>query len=347
MAIQVMIVDDSALVRQVLLELLDKQGDVEIMGIAADPLFAMQKMQRQWPDVVILDIEMPRMDGLTFLRQIQTERPTPVIICSAHTGIGSVTALKALEAGAFAIFAKPNLGLRDYLVDSSSDLLATIRAASISKPQLLSLPAPKLLPDVILSPPDSSRAAPVTQRIVAIGCSTGGTQALEFILQALPASAPGIAVVQHMPEAFTNGFAQRLNSICKIHVVEAKNGDRMIPGCAWIAPGGKHMLVHRIGSEYQIEIMDGPLVSRHRPSVDILFRSVAACAGKNAVGFLLTGMGDDGARGMKEMHDCGATTYAQDEETCVVYGMPKEAVKHGGVDHVIPLWNVAKTISAL
>lgn len=360
MPIQVLIVDDSAVVRQVLRDELSSHPDIEVCGVAPDPIFAMEKMKVLWPDVVVLDIEMPRMDGLTFLREIMSKRPTPVIICSTLTVDKAELTLQALAAGAFTTISKPKVGLRDFLVDSSEDLVSVVRAASKAKvgrvvgPQpALEKPGSPLLPpessrarpatserlgpDEMLPPPGAAHRVPMTEKIVAIGCSTGGTQALERILRALPRTAPGIVVVQHMPEAFTRSFAERLDSVCDLEVREAKDGDRILPGLALIAPGGRHTLVVRSGAQYRVEVKDGPLISRHRPSVDVLFRSVARAAGQNATGFILTGMGDDGAHGMREMHEGGAVTYAQDEKSCVVFGMPKEAIRLGGVDHVVPL----------
>ena len=345
MSIKVMIVDDSAVVRQVLADQLSRESDIEILATAPDPIFALEKMKVHWPDVVVLDVEMPRMDGVSFLQKIMAIRPTPVVICSSLAGDGSEVALRALSAGAFAIVEKPKVGLRDFLRDSSEHLVSVVRAASGAhtdrlRTRPLDPPAtvrPKLSADEILAAPSGSLNVPMTEKFAALGCSTGGTQALEDVLAALPRTSPGIVVVQHMPEQFTRGFAARLDKICQIEVKEAQDGDRILPGRALIAPGGRHMLVARNGAQYKVEVKDGPLVSRHKPSVDVLFRSVAKAAGSNATGFIMTGMGDDGAHGMKEMHDAGATTYAQDEASCVVFGMPKEAIKLGGVDHVIPL----------
>ena len=359
MPIQVLIVDDSAVVRQVLTELLGRNSDIKVIGAAPDPIFVMEKMKAHWPDVVVLDVEMPRMDGISFLQQIMSTRPTPVIICSTLAGSGTQVSLKALSAGAFAIVEKPKVGLKDFLQDSTEELVGMIRAASgarmdrmkrrsdVGDPPSSFAVSKKLSADEILSAPSSGLNVPMTEKIVAIGCSTGGTQALETVLTGLPRTSPGIVVVQHMPAAFTRGFADRLHKVSQIEVKEAENGDRILPGRALIAPGGKHTMVVRSGAQYRVEVKDGPLVSRHKPSVDVLFRSVAKAAGSNATGFIMTGMGDDGARGMKEMHEAGAVTYAQDEETCVVFGMPKEAIKLGGVDHVVPLERIAGLISAI
>ena len=346
--IRVMIVDDSAVVRQVLTASLEKDKDIEVIGTASDPIFALEKMQRDWPDVITLDVEMPRMDGITFLKKLMAEHPTPVVICSTLTGKGTETSMQALAAGAVTIVTKPTVGLKQYLQDSSEDLVNAVKAAAKSNVRRL-VPvsqAPKLTADAILPAP-SHAMAQTTDMVVAVGTSTGGTQALEAVLTRLPRVTPGIVIVQHMPEKFTEAFANRLDGLCQIEVREAKNGDRVMPGRALIAPGGRHMLLRRSGAQYHVEIMDGPLVSRHRPSVDVLFRSVAQCAGKNALGIIMTGMGDDGARGLKEMHDGGAKTIAQDEESCVVYGMPKEAVKLNAVDRIMPLGDIAGAILAV
>jgi len=347
--INVLIVDDSAVVRQVLAATLGEDAGIEVIGAAADPLFAMGKMARQWPDVIVLDVEMPRMDGITFLKKIMAERPTPVVICSTLTEKGAETTMQALAAGAVGIVAKPKMGLKRYLQDASDDLISAVKAAAHANLRRLAqvpacpAPSPKLSADAIL-PSKHQAMAETTDSVVAIGTSTGGTQALEAVLAALPLICPGMVIVQHMPEKFTEAFAQRLDGICRIEVREAHNGDRVMPGRALIAPGGRHMLLKRSGAQYHVDIVDGPPVSRHRPSVDVLFRSVAQYAGRNALGVIMTGMGDDGARGLKEMHDAGARTVAQDEETCVVYGMPKEAVKLGAVDRVLPLGEIPMAI---
>ena len=342
-SIQVLVVDDSAVVRQVLTALIDAAPGMEVMHAAADPLLAMERMRRQWPDVIVLDVEMPRMDGITFLRKIMAERPTPVVICSTLTEQGAKTTLEALSAGAVAIVTKPKLGLKQFLTDAADDLVSTVREAARANVRRLAsraaLPpvAAKLTADAIL-PPGAGRAmTQTTERVVAIGTSTGGTQALEEVLTALPRVTPGIVIVQHMPEKFTAAFAARLDSVCRIAVKEAEHNDRVVPGRALIAPGGKHMVLRRSGAQYHVDVVDGPLVNRHRPSVDVLFRSVAKCAGANAVGIIMTGMGDDGAAGLLEMRNAGARTVAQDEESCVVFGMPKEAIKRGGVDKTVPL----------
>ena len=348
--IRVLIVDDSAVVRQVMAEVLGRDPGIRIIGHAMDPIFAMEKMKKEWPDVILLDVEMPRMDGITFLRKIMAERPTPVIICSSLTERGAETTMQALAAGAFAIFTKPGLGVKGYLVDASADLVAAVRAAAGARvarlPPQAALPKapPKLTADAVLAPGFEAMAV-TTDRFTAIGTSTGGTQALEFVLSALPRTCPGIVVVQHMPEKFTAAFADRLNGLCEIEVREARTGDRVLAGRALIAPGGKHMVVRRSGAQYQVEVISAPPVNRHCPSVDVLFRSVAKFAGRNALGVIMTGMGDDGARGLLEMKQAGAHTLAQDEESCVVFGMPKEAIRMGAADRVVPLAQIPELIS--
>jgi len=345
--IKVLIVDDSAVVRQVLTANLSQDPGINVIGAVADPLFAMVRMQMQWPDVVVLDVEMPRMDGITFLKKLMAERPTPVVICSTLTEKGTETTMQALAAGAVSIVTKPKIGLKQFLQDDSESLVAAVKAAACANLRRLAA-APvqaKLTADAIL-PATFNAMDETTDRVVAIGTSTGGTQALEAVLTALPHVCPGIVIVQHMPEKFTGAFANRLNSLCRIEVREAVNGDRVIPGRALIAQGGRHMLLKRSGAQYYVEIVDGPPVSRHRPSVDVLFRSVAKCAGKNALGIIMTGMGDDGAKGLKEMYDMGARTLGQDEDSCVVYGMPKEAVKLGAVHRELPLERIAYEIVA-
>ncbi len=345
--INVLLVDDSALVRQVLQSMLERDPDIHVMGAASDPLFAMRRMEEHWPDVIVLDVEMPRMDGITFLKKIMAEHPTPVVICSTLTEKGAETTLQALSAGAVSIVTKPKVGLKSFLEDAAGDIVHAVKAAARANVSNLqakkAVVPPKLSADAVL--PQSGQAmTKTTEHIVAIGTSTGGTQALEAVLSALPRTIPGIVIVQHMPEKFTASFAERLNSLCEITVKEAQHHDRVLPGQALIAPGGKHMMLKRSGAQYVVEVKDGPLVSRHRPSVDVLFRSVAREAGRNALGIIMTGMGDDGATGMFEMHQAGARTYAQDEASCVVFGMPKEAIKKGGVDEVISLRDIPQQI---
>ena len=346
--IRVMLVDDSATVRQVLTGVLSAAPDIQVIGAAADPLFALDKMNRDWPDVVVLDVEMPRMDGITFLKKIMAERPTPVIICSTLTEKGTTTAMQALAAGAVNIVTKPRIGLKQFLTESGHEIISAVRAAAQANVRRLvpvAAPPPRHGLDAIPASPALAMAV-TTDKVVAIGASTGGTQALEVVLTTLPRVCPGIVIVQHMPEKFTAAFAARLHSICAIEVREAKHGDRVRPGLALIAPGGRHMQLVRSGAQYHVDVIDGPPVNRHCPSVDVLFRSTARCAGGNALGIIMTGMGDDGARGMKEMRDTGALTLAQDEASCVVYGMPKEAVRVGGVERSLPLasipWEIAR-----
>ncbi|QTN28966.1 chemotaxis response regulator protein-glutamate methylesterase [Rhodoferax sp. AJA081-3] len=345
MSIKVLIVDDSAVVRQVLSGLLRQDKDMEVLVPASDPILAMERMKTTWPDVIVLDVEMPRMDGITFLRKIMAERPTPVVICSTLTEKGARTSVEALSAGAVTTITKPKLDLKAFLQSSAAELIAAVKSAAGANVNRLAarsqaaalVPKAKNTADVILSPADTRAMSQTTEQVVAIGTSTGGTQALEEVLTALPRVSPGIVIVQHMPEKFTAAFASRLHSLCQIDVKEAAHNDRVVQGRALIAPGGKHMLLRRAGAQYFVEVIDGPVVNRHRPSVDVLFRSVAKCAGANALGIIMTGMGDDGAAGLLEMHQAGARTVAQDEASCVVYGMPKEAVKRGAVDKLVPL----------
>jgi two-component system chemotaxis response regulator CheB len=309
-------------------------------------------MKSQWPDVILLDVEMPRMDGITFLKKLMQERPTPVVICSTLTESGAATTVEALSAGAVSIITKPKIGLKQFMSESAQEVITAIRnAARVNVKRLAArsnpLPvAAKNSADVMLKAPTSRSQAmtQTTEHIVAIGTSTGGTQALQAVLSALPAVTPGIVIVQHMPPQFTAAFASRLDSLCQIDVREAKDGDRVVQGTALIAPGGKHMMLRRSGAQYYVEIKDGPPVNRHCPSVDVLFRSVAKVAGRNALGVIMTGMGDDGARGLREMRDAGAHTVAQDEATCVVFGMPKEAIRLEAAVRVIPLENIPQVI---
>jgi two-component system chemotaxis response regulator CheB len=347
--IRVLIVDDSAVVRQVLSDILSKDHEIEVIGAAADPIFAMAKMNSDWPDVVVLDVEMPRMDGITFLKKLMSVRPTPVVICSTLTEKGAETTMQALSAGAVGVVTKPKTGLKSFLEDDVGDLVHAVKAAALTDMRsvkamsiLNSKPHKHLEQSPATSAPQSMTTT--TDRIVALGTSTGGTQALEVILTSLSRVCPGIVIVQHMPEKFTGAFSARLNTICEIEVKEAETGDRVIPGRALIAPGGKHMSIKRSGAQYIADVQDGPLVNRHRPSVDVLFRSVAKWAGKNALGIIMTGMGDDGAHGLKEMLNAGAKTAGQDEKSCVVYGMPKEAMKLGAVQQELPLSSISELI---
>jgi len=352
--IKVMVVDDSAVVRQVLSGLLGREPDMQVTYAVADPILASERMRLQWPDVVVLDVEMPRMDGITFLRKIMAERPTPVVICSSLTEKSTRTSMEALAAGAVAVVSKPKLDLRQSLHDGCDELVAAVRSAAQARVLPVPggrpaaapvVPSAKLTADAILSPMGEG-TAPVrgNGRVVALGTSTGGTQALERVLTELPPLTPGIVIVQHMPEQFTAAFAERLNGLCQIAVREARNNDPVLPGQALIAPGGRHMLLRRGPSQYFVEVVDGPLVNRHRPSVDVLFRSVAKCAGASALGIIMTGMGDDGAIGLLEMRQAGARTLAQDEQSCVVYGMPREAVKRGAAERSVALDAISREI---
>jgi len=348
--IRVLIVDDSAVVRQTMSDLLSSDPDIEVMGTANDPFAAASRMKEDVPDVITLDVEMPRMDGLTFLLKIMSQHPIPVVMCSSLTEKGSATAIKALEYGAIDIVTKPRLGTKEFLEESKVRICDAVKAAAQAKLRPLTKPTlstePKLTADAILSKTSTKSQAMIqtTEKIVVVGASTGGTEALRIFLEDFPADSPGIVIVQHMPENFTASFAARLNELCKISVKEAANNDTVVRGRALIAPGNHHALLKRSGARYYVEIKEGPLVSRHRPSVDVLFRSAARYAGKNCVGVILTGMGDDGARGMLEMKEAGAYNIAQDEATSVVYGMPKEALKRGGVDKVSPLQNIAREV---
>jgi two-component system chemotaxis response regulator CheB len=347
--VKVLIVDDSALVRQTLHDILSSDPRIEVIGLAADPFYAVDKIQKMVPDVITLDVEMPRMDGLTFLKKIMSQYPIPVVICSSLAGKNSETAFKALEYGAVEVIHKPALGTKQMLQDSSTMLCDVVVAASRVHVKRISsetgmLVQPKLSADVIMAKPKGATVLQTTEKVVAVGASTGGTEALKTFLVSLPRDCPGIVIVQHMPEGFTATFSQRLDSLCQITVKEAVNNDTVLPGHALIAPGNHHLLLKRSGARYYVEIKDGPLVSRHRPSVDVLFRSAARYAGRNAIGVIMTGMGDDGAKGMLEMKEAGAYTIAQDEETCIVFGMPHEAIILGAADKVMPLTSIAGEI---
>ncbi len=339
--VRVLIVDDSAVVRQALTEILSSDPEIEVIGTAPDPLIAQNKIKQQRPDVITLDVEMPRMDGLSFLRQIMAESPIPVVMCSSLTEKGAEISMKALQYGAVEIINKPKMGARKFLEESRVLICDAVKAAARVRVRRLSslvnIPEPKLTADVILNRSRVVETINTTQKVVAVGASTGGTEALRIFLQSMPYNAPGIVIVQHMPQQFTAAFARRLDGDCQITVKEAKNDDSVLPGHALIAPGNMHVLLKRSGTRYYVQVKDGPLVCRHRPSVDVLFRSAARYAGANAIGVIMTGMGDDGARGMLEMKEAGARNLAQDEESCIVFGMPQEAIKLGGVDKVVPL----------
>lgn len=338
--IRVLIVDDSASVRRVLAGILSDDPQIEVMGAASDAFVAARRLQDELPDVMILDIEMPRMDGLTFLRKIMAQRPIPVIICSTLTEEGSRAVFDALEAGAVDAVPKPRVDSPAALAESTGRMRQAVKAAAQARVRTITPRPPverKLTADVIMPPPAGSRPVAATDRVVCIGISTGGTETLRDVLEVLPVECPGIVAVQHMPEHFTAAFARRLDAACAVSVKEAADGDEVRAGCVLIAPGNRHVLLQRLGTRYRVAIKDGPPVSRHRPSADVLFRSAAQCAGANALGLIMTGMGDDGARGLLEMRKAGARTLAQDEESCVVYGMPKEAVAIGAVERTIVL----------
>jgi len=338
---RVMIVDDSALVRKTLAAILASDPAIEVMGVASDPFEAAELLRHDIPDVITLDIEMPRMDGLTFLRKLMRQHPIPVVICSSLAEEGCETTLRALEYGAVDIITKPRLGTKEFLDEARVTICDAVKAAAKVKPRKLAVHtdvSPKLTADAVIAKarPDVVLTR-TTQKVIVVGASTGGTEALSVFLSKLPMDAPGIVVTQHMPETFTKSFSERLDGLCHVSVKEAADNDTVEQGLVLIAPGGRHTLLKRSGARYYVEVRDGPLVSRHRPSVDVLFRSAARYAGVNAVGVILTGMGDDGANGMKEMSDAGAYTLAQDEASCVVFGMPKEAIERGGVSRVLPL----------
>lgn len=347
--IKVLIVDDSAVVRQTLTEIISSDPHLEVMGTASDPYFAAKKIAIEVPDVITLDVEMPRMDGLTFLKKIMTQHPIPVLIISSLTEKGTETGMKALELGAVDIITKPQMNTKVFFEESKILICDAIRAAAharISRRKYQSditpIVPPKLSADAVLPPISANHSMiKTTEYVIVVGASTGGTEALTAFLSALPIDSPGIVIVQHMPEKFTTSFAARLNDLCSISVKEAEDGDAVIRGRALIAPGNFHTLLKRSGARYYVEVKDGPMVNRHRPSVDVLFRSTARYAGANAVGVIMTGMGADGAQGLLEMKQAGAHTIAQDEETCVVFGMPKEAIKLGAADKILSLNDIA------
>jgi two-component system, chemotaxis family, protein-glutamate methylesterase/glutaminase len=343
--IKVLIVDDSAVVRQTLSQILESDAHIEVLATASDPFMAAERIRREVPDVITLDVEMPRMDGLTFLEKIMSQHPIPVVMCSSLTEKGSQTEMRALELGAVEIIQKPRLGTKVFIEESRILICDAVKAAAQCRVQPITAfkhIQPKLTADAVIAKPNTSRAMlRTTEKVVVVGASTGGTEALLQFLQALPGNAPGIVIVQHMPEKFTTSFAKRLNDLCGITVKEAENEDTVLPGRALIARGNRHCLLKRSGARYYVEVKDGPLVCRHRPSVDVLFRSAARYAGPNAMGVIMTGMGDDGARGMLEMKTAGALNIAQDEATSVVFGMPAEAIKRGAVDWILPLDKIA------
>lgn len=340
--IKVLIVDDSAVVRQTLTNILTDFKDILIIGTANDPYVAVEIMKKEAPDVIILDIEMPRMDGLTFLHKLMTQHPLPVIICSSLAEEGSMTALKALEFGAIEIITKPKIGTKDFLQESKVRIYDAIRSAILSKGKIEKKILPRISVDEVVPKFHKLATIETTDKVIAVGASTGGTEAIRVFLEGLPIDIPGVVIVQHMPEGFTKAFAKRLDGLCRIKVKEAEDGETVLKGTAYIAPGNRHMMLKRSGAKYYLEIKDGPLVNRHKPSVDVLFRTVAQYAGKNAIAFLLTGMGDDGARGLLEIKEAGGYTICQDEETSIVFGMPKEAIKLGAAIKILPLQEMAK-----
>ncbi len=349
--IKVLIVDDSAVVRQTMEEILSSDDRIKVIGTASDPFIAAERLKSERPDVITLDVEMPRMDGITFLHKIMSQHPIPVVMCSSLTENGSETALKALEYGAVDIIQKPRIGTKDFLEESRVLICDAVKAASAVKTKRIIKNTikvtPKLTADAVIAKPRANAMIQTTEKVVLIGASTGGTEALKVFLEALPPDAPGIVIVQHMPEHFTSAFAKRLDISCQITVKEASDNDTVIRGQALIAPGNRHTLLKRSGARYYVEVKDGPLVSRHRPSVDVLFRSSARYAGKNAVGVIMTGMGDDGSRGMYEMKEAGAYNIAQNEATSVVFGMPNEAIKTGAVNKILPLEEISGAVIQL
>ncbi len=350
--IRVLVIDDSASVRQMMTAVLQEDPDIEVMAAATDPFSAARYLQDEVPDVITLDVEMPRMDGITFLRKLMSQCPVPVVMCSSLTEEGSETLLQAMEAGAVDVILKPKIGVADHLAEHNMQIRDVVKAASRARVRgrptagRPARPEKKLTADAVLPPPSGRAMSRTTEMVACLGASTGGTEALREVLEALPANSPGIVIVQHMPEKFTTAFARRLNGLCEVDVKEAVDGDPVLRGHVLIAPGGKHTMLERCGARYHVAVREGPLVSRHRPSVDVLFRSAARCAGSNAVGVIMTGMGDDGARGLLEMQQAGARTFAQDEASSVVFGMPKEAIARGAADRILPLDQIARELLA-
>jgi len=350
----VLIIDDSALVRQMLTEILNADPRLEVIGTASDPLIARDKIKKLHPDILTLDVEMPKMDGITFLSNLMRLHPMPVIMVSSLTEKGADITLQALEIGAVDFVAKPKVDVKQGLKDYAEELCEKVASAAKAKildawrPTDSTIPeaATKHSADAILGK-SAPRKLKTTEKIIAIGASTGGTEAIKEVLMRMPADSPGIVITQHIPEAFSAPFAKRMDNNCAMTVFEASDGQQILPGHVYIAPGNQHLLVKRSGARYVCHLNDGPPVNRHRPSVNVMFRSVAQNVGANAIGVILTGMGDDGAEGMKEMHEAGAHTIAQDEKTSVVWGMPGEAVKHGGVDEIVPLHNVTNKLISL
>jgi two-component system chemotaxis response regulator CheB len=350
--VRVLIVDDSATVRQTLAEVLAADPEIEVLGIASDPFVAAARIRDEVPDVITLDVEMPRMDGITFLRKLMAQHPIPVVMCSSLVEAGSETLLQALEAGAVDIILKPRIGVSDHLTEDRLHICEVVKGAAQARVgrrrdragTTAQDAGRKLTADAMLPPATTGAMARTTETVICIGASTGGTESLREVLEALPSDSPGIVIVQHMPEKFTASFARRLDSLCEMSVKEAEDGDTVLRGRVLIAPGNLHTMIERSGARYYVSVKDGPLVTRHRPSVDVLFRSAARAVGANAVGIIMTGMGDDGARGLAEMKNTGALTLAQDEASSIVFGMPKEAIARGGVDKIVPLHHIAQEI---
>ncbi|MDN5210900.1 chemotaxis response regulator protein-glutamate methylesterase [Fulvivirgaceae bacterium BMA12] len=347
--VKVLIIDDSAVVRNTLTSILSSDNDIKVVGTASDPYVAAQKLKKEIPDVITLDIEMPRMDGITFLHRLMSQHPIPVVVISTLTEKGTGTALKALEYGAIEVIGKPKIDTAAKLRESTIKLCDKVKAAACTKirrlpPSSIFNDPPKLPANLNLKKTTGKSPIKTTEKVIAIGASTGGTEAIKSFLLAMPLDCSGIVIVQHMPEIFTKQFARMLNDKCSITVKEAKNGDTVLRGQALIAPGNHHMLLKRNGARYYVEIKDGPLVGRHKPSVDVLFRATARYAGSNAIGIIMTGMGKDGAKGLLEMKEAGAHTIAQDEASSVIFGMPKEAIRLKAVDNILPLKQIAPNI---
>jgi len=342
--VKVLVIDDSALIRSLLKEMINQAPDMEVVGAAPDPLVAREMIRTLNPDVITLDVEMPKMDGLEFLERLMRLRPMPVLMISTLTAKGSEVTLRALELGAVDFISKPKMDVQNGLQDYADEIIDKLRMAARAKVYA------RVTPEVIASKsadavlPSVRSKVTSTEKILVFGSSTGGTEALKEVLIHMPPDCPGIVMTQHMPEGFTKSYAERLNSLCQINVKEAEHGDRILPGHAYLAPGHSHLLIGRNGANYMCHLSQADPVNRHRPSVDVLYRSAANNVGKNAIGIILTGMGKDGAAGMKEMQAAGAHTFAQDEASCVVFGMPKEAIAQGGVDEIVPLKDMAKRI---
>ncbi|QNP58961.1 protein-glutamate methylesterase/protein-glutamine glutaminase [Paenacidovorax monticola] len=346
--IRVIVVDDSALVRSLLAEIINRQRDMECIGTANDPLIAREMIREMNPDVITLDVEMPRMDGIDFLGRLMRLRPMPVVMISTLTERGAEVTMKALELGAVDFVAKPRVGLASGLNELASQIVDKIRVAAVAQVRRAAAPAPGAAGGGAAAPVAAAPSALLgrlsTEKIIAIGASTGGTEAIREVLVHMPPDSPAIVITQHMPPGFTTSFAARLNSLCQITVKEASNGERILPGHAYIAPGGTQFHINRSGANYVAVVDDGPPVNRHKPSVEVLFKSVAAVAGRNAFGIMLTGMGNDGAAAMREMRDAGSYNYVQDEASCIVFGMPREAIAHGAADEVLPLNQIAQAL---